>query len=232
MFSLEKELKPLIGPSILNADLSRLADESARLLSAGADYLHLDVMDGHFVPNLTMGHPVVKCLRKNIQNVYFEAHMMVDQPDRWINEMSEAGINQYTFHVESVEKEKVGEIIRRIKETGMNVGLGIKPKTEIEIVSEFLDQIDVLLIMTVEPGFGGQKFMDDMMSKISWIRQNYPRFLHIEVDGGVNLKTIHQCAQAGANMIVSGSALIDSQQPKEDIGRMREILSEQLKRFS
>jgi len=229
MNSLPKELKALIGPSILNADLSRLADESRRLLDAGADYLHLDVMDGHFVPNLTIGHPVIKCLRKNIPNVYFDAHMMVAKPEQWIEEMAGAGVNQYTFHIESATSEKIPEIIRKIKEADMKVGLGIKPKTDVNVLSEFINDIDVVLIMTVEPGFGGQKFMSDMMEKIRWLRKTYPQLVHIEVDGGVNMKTINECAQAGANMIVSGSALVESKQPNKDMEQMRQLIDENFK---
>lgn len=226
MFSLPTDVRPIIGPSILNADLSRLADESTRLLQAGADYLHLDVMDGHFVPNLTLGHPVIKCLRKNLPQVYFDAHMMVAKPEQWIEEMAAAGVHQYTFHYEAAAPEKIPEIIRKIKEANMKVGLGIKPKTDVQVFNDFIDDIDVLLIMTVEPGFGGQKFMGDMMSKVRWLRETYPHFLHIQVDGGVNMKTINECSQAGANMIVSGSALVESSHPKEDIQSMREIIAE------
>ncbi|UJR09515.1 hypothetical protein I4U23_013753 [Adineta vaga] len=229
MDSLPKSIKGLIGPSILNADLSALADESRRLLHAGADYLHLDVMDGHFVPNLTIGHPVIKCLRKNIPKVYFDAHMMVSKPEQWIEEMAGAGVNQYTFHIESTTAENIPEIIRKIKEADMKVGLGIKPKTDITVVKEYINDIDVVLIMTVEPGFGGQKFMGDMMEKVRWLRKNYPQLHHIEVDGGVNMKTIEDCAQAGANMIVSGSAIVESKQPDKDMEQMRNLIDESLK---
>jgi len=230
MNSLPNEIKGLIGPSILNADLSLLANESQRLLQSGADYLHLDVMDGHFVPNLTIGHPVLKCLRKNIPNVYFDAHMMVAKPEQWITEMANAGVNQYTFHYEATTKENISEIIRKNKENDMKVGLGIKPKTDVNVVEEYINDIDVILIMTVEPGFGGQKFMSDMMSKIRWLRETYPQFRHIEVDGGINMTTISQCADAGANMIVSGSALIDSKQPDKDIEQMRQLINESLQK--
>ena len=230
MNSLPNQRQAIIGPSILNADLARLADESRRMLDAGADYLHLDVMDGHFVPNLTLGHPVIKCLRKNIPQVYFDAHMMVDKPEQWIQEIAGAGANQYTFHIEATTPETIRDVIRKIKEAGMKVGVGIKPKTDVNVISKYMDDIDVVLIMTVEPGFGGQKFMGDMMEKIRWIRKTYPHFLHVEVDGGVNMKTIEECAEAGANIIVSGSALIDSQQPKKDIEYMRQAIDEGLRK--
>ncbi|CAF1196344.1 unnamed protein product [Rotaria sp. Silwood1] len=229
MDSLPQQLKGLIGPSILNADLSTLAEESRRLLNAGADYLHLDVMDGHFVPNLTIGHPVIKCLRKNIPKIYFDAHMMVSKPEQWIEEMAGAGVNQYTFHIESTTTDNINNIIRKIKEADMKVGLGIKPKTDVTVLSDYIKDIDVVLIMTVEPGFGGQKFMNDMMNKIRWLREYYPQLLHIEVDGGVNLKTIEDCAQAGANMIVSGSALIESKQANKDIEQMRQLIDDSIK---
>jgi ribulose-phosphate 3-epimerase len=229
MDSLPKQVRSIIGPSILNADLSCLAEESRRLLQAGSDYLHLDVMDGHFVPNLTIGHPVIKCLRKNVPKVYFDAHMMVAKPEQWIEEMAGAGVNQYTFHIESTAAENVPQIIRKIKEADMKVGVGVKPKTDVSVLSDFIDDIDVVLIMTVEPGFGGQKFMGDMMEKIRWLRKTYPQLQHIEVDGGVNLKTIEECAQAGANMIVSGSALVESKQPEKDIEQMRHLIDEGLK---
>ena len=229
MNCLPSRLKGLIGPSVLNADLSKLADESRRMLDASADYLHLDVMDGHFVPNLTLGHPVIKCLRKNIPDVYFDAHMMVAKPEQWIEDMAGAGVNQYTFHIEATTPETIRDLIRKIREADMKVGVGVKPKTDVKLLSDYIDDIDVILIMTVEPGFGGQKFMGEMMEKIRWLRQTYPNFVHIEADGGINLSTIDECARAGANMIVSGSALIDSKQPTKDIEAMRQTIDESIR---
>lgn len=208
-----------IGPSILNADLSNLNAECTKLLQAGADYLHLDVMDGHFVPNITMGPPVVKCLRKSLGNeVYFDAHMMVSQPEQWMEPMASAGTDIFTFHIESSSDPK--ETARKIREAGMKVGMGIKPGTCVDVVLPYVEFADMILIMTVEPGFGGQKFMTDMMPKVKRLREQF-KYLDIEVDGGVGPATIDACAQAGANMIVSGSAITGAAEPDNVIRNLR-----------
>lgn len=161
-----------IGPSILNANLANLSAESRHLLECGADYLHLDVMDGQFVPNLTFGHGTVKCLRKDLgNNPFFDVHMMVAKPLQWIEPMADAGCDQYTYHFESAEDQP--QVIRKIRESGMRVGLAIKPATSVELILPFVESVDMVLIMTVEPGFGGQRFMSDMMSKVTALRQKY-----------------------------------------------------------
>lgn len=185
-------------------------------------------MDGCFVPNLTFGHPLVKCLRKELgPKPMFDMHMMVAEPEKWIAPMADAGANLYTFHIEATEDP--GECIRKIKEASLKVGVGLKPNTPVEVVLPYVSQVDMVLIMTVEPGFGGQKFMSDMMPKVARLRHDFP-FLDIEVDGGVGPSTIDECARAGSNMIVSGTAITGAQDQQHVISLLRDRVSQTLSR--
>eukprot|EP00752_Nemacystus_decipiens_P005404 g4899.t1 len=190
-----------IGPSVLAADMSRLMEESIDVERQGADYIHLDVMDGHFVPNLTFGAPVIKGLRRHTKAL-LDAHLMVTHPSQWVDDMAAAGVDRFTFHVEATDK--VSELIEQVKAKGMGVGVALKPGTPVEEVFPYCEELDLVLIMTVEPGFGGQSFMADQMDKVKELRRRYPN-LDIEVDGGLADNTIEEAARAGANLIVCGS---------------------------
>uniref|UniRef100_H3A0F4 Ribulose-phosphate 3-epimerase n=1 Tax=Latimeria chalumnae TaxID=7897 RepID=H3A0F4_LATCH len=216
-----------IGPSILNSDLACLGNECKRMLECGADFLHLDVMDGHAVLKCTfLGHWLVKdtfVRKQKLSNSFFYMHMMVAKPEQWVKPMAAAGANQYTFHLEATDNP--GALIKDIRENSMKVGLAIKPGTTVEYLAPWANQIDMALVMTVEPGFGGQTFMEDMMPKVSWLRTQFPS-LDIEVDGGVGPDTISKCAEAGANMIVSGSAVMKSDDPRSVINLLRNVCVE------
>jgi ribulose-phosphate 3-epimerase len=198
------------------------------MLDNSADWLHVDIMDGHFVPNISFGPLVVKGLRNKIpkENGFFDCHMMVSEPLQWIKDMASAGANQYTFHYEATDEHD--KVISAIKEAGMKVGLAIKPKTPIDVVYALADKVDMVLVMTVEPGFGGQKFMADMMPKVKELRTKYPN-LNIEVDGGLGPDTIEPAAIAGANVIVAGTSVYKAENPKEVITLLRNTVRQHIK---
>ena len=196
-----------ISPSILSADFSQLGNEIKRLEQGGADMIHVDVMDGHFVPNLTIGPTVIKSLRK-YTNLPFDVHLMIDPVHRYIKDYSDAGADIITFHPEATEN--VLETINLIKSLNKKVGISLNPKTEIKVAKEYLDKIDLVLIMSVYPGFGGQKFIDDVVQKIKdldKIREESNLNFKIEIDGGINFKTSIIAIEAGVDILVSGTTI-------------------------
>ena len=200
-----------ISPSVLSADYGHLAEALELLTASGADMVHIDVMDGHFVPNITIGAPVVRCLRKSTA-LPFDVHLMIDEPLRYIADFAQAGADRITFHTEA--ESGVGETIDAILAAGKEAGLAVKPGTDITEVYPYLDRLSMVLVMTVEPGFGGQSFRADMLPKIRTLREECVRRglpeLDIQVDGGISAQTIGDVAAAGANVFVSGSALFSS----------------------
>ena len=197
-----------LSPSILSADFARLGEEAAAMRREGADYAHIDVMDGQFVPNLSMGFPVVKALHKS-SDLVLDVHLMIDRPLRYVERFCEAGADILTIHVEADTEENTLEALRRIRAHGVRPAISVKPKTPAEAVRPYLPLVDLILVMTVEPGFGGQSFMADMIPKLAAIRAMIDAErpgCELEVDGGVNLETAKLCKRNGANVLVAGSA--------------------------
>lgn len=210
--------KIMIAPSLLSADFGHLAEEVRDVERAGCDVLHIDVMDGHFVPNLTIGPLVVSAVRK-VTKLPLDVHLMIDQPSRYIAEFRKAGADWITVHVEA-EKDVRG-VLKMIRNSGAEAGISLRPKTSVETLFPYLADLDLILVMSVEPGFGGQSFMPDMMEKIKTLRPKFKDL--ISVDGGIDPKNAPRALEAGADILVAGSAIFGKADRAKAIQEFREI---------
>ena len=206
----------LVAPSLLSADFSRLAYDTERIAEAGADWVHLDIMDGHFVPNLTIGPQVVSALRP-VTRMPIDVHLMIENPDRYIPSFVEAGADRVTVHAEACSD--LAAVVRQIRKLGAKVGVAVRPQTGIQALDPVLEEMDLALLMTVNPGFGGQAFMPSVLPKIEALRKQFSR--HIQVDGGINHETARSTYSAGADVMVAGTYIFRAADPKQAIASLK-----------
>lgn len=209
----------IVSPSILSADFANLERDIKKVELAGADWLHIDVMDGHFVPNITIGVPVTASVKK-VASIPLDVHLMIENPEKYVEPFAKAGADILTFHYETVKQDEIVQLIKYIKSFGIKAGMSIKPKTPVEDVLDYLTELDMLLIMTVEPGFGGQMFMADCAEKIKLARKTAKNLI-IQVDGGINAETGKLCREYGADSLVAGSYIYKSKDIKDAIDALR-----------
>lgn len=207
----------ILSPSILSADFGILAEQIKKAENAGAEWLHIDVMDGHFVPNISFAMPVIKSIRK-YTDIFFDVHLMIDKPERYIEEFIKSGADGVTFHIEATENPR--ECIELIRKYNKLVGISLNPNTDVSAIEEYLSEIDMVLVMSVEPGYGGQKYITSVNEKIRCLREKLGEDFKIEVDGGINADNIDTAINAGANIIVAGTAVFN-----DDIeGSVKELM--------
>ena len=214
-----------LAPSILSADFARLLEDVKKVEKAGCEYLHIDVMDGHFVPNITLGPAIVKSLRRDV-NMVFDTHLMIENPDQYIKEFVDAGCDIIVVHQEACRH--LHRTIQNIKSYNVKVGVALNPATSIESIKHIIEDVDMVLIMTVNPGFGGQSFIESMLEKIKELKQlidDKNLNVDIQVDGGIKPDNIHKVVEAGANIIVAGSAIFNSENIEETVSLMRKNAS-------
>lgn len=208
-------MKQKISPSILASDMLNLGNEIKKVENSGAEYVHIDIMDGRFVPNISFGMPIISAVRR-CTDLVLDVHAMIVEPDAYIDEFIKCGADILTFHYEALDNDRIVRAIEKIKLLGKKVGISIKPKTDAEALYPYIKDIDMALVMTVEPGFGGQKFMEDTMDKVRKIREyanSIDKELDIQVDGGINDSTIKVASDAGANVFVLGTGFFKAEKP-------------------